>query len=287
MIGVALGRDLNVVEQAILAIAVTRLDERHRAGRPATLVELAALLGVLPAELRGHPHLGVAHRDRTERVADRAAARPGPPPRTDPARHVRRALDRAGRLDVGCRDHPRPVGGVRQPRSAAAGAADRQRLAVRNSSPPCRDQNRRGILVEDEVWATTASERSAKALQARLKLCRLYGIWNILVTHRLSDLRAQADDGSSASKVAEGLIGDIQTKVVFRQATDQLADATRLLRLNDKTTALLPELTKGRALWLVAGRKAVVHHVLGGTKPISPTPTRRCRPERDEPARAR
>ena len=113
------------------------------------------------------------------------------------------------------------------------------------------------------MWATTASERSAKALQARLKLCRLYGIWNVLVTHRLSDLRAQADDGSSASKVAEGLIGDIQTKVVFRQATDQLADATRLLRLNDKTTALLPELTKGRALWLVAGRKAVVHHVLG------------------------
>ena len=124
-------------------------------------------------------------------------------------------------------------------------------------------QDRRGILVEDEVWATTASERSAKALQARLKLCRLYGIWNILVTHRLSDLRAQADDGSSAAKVADGLVGDIQTKVVFRQATDQLADATRLLRLNDKTTALLPELTKGRALWLVAGRKAVVHHVLG------------------------
>jgi hypothetical protein len=124
-------------------------------------------------------------------------------------------------------------------------------------------QGRRGILVEDEVWATTASARSARALQARLKLCRLYGLWNILVTHRLSDLRAQADDGSVAAKVAEGLVGDVQTRVVFRQATDQLGDAARLLRLNDKTTALLPELTKGRALWLVAGRKAVVHHVVG------------------------
>ncbi len=69
--------------------------------------------------------------------------------------------------------------------------------------------------------------------------------------------------GSVAAKVAEGLVGDVQTRIVFRQATDQLADAARLLRLNDKTTALLPELTKGRALWLVAGRKAVVHHVLG------------------------
>ena len=95
------------------------------------------------------------------------------------------------------------------------------------------------------MWATTASERSAKALQARLKLCRLYGIWNVLVTHRLSDLRAQADDGSSASKVAEGLVGDIQTKVVFRQATDQLADASRLLRLNDKTDRAAPRADQG------------------------------------------
>ena len=79
-------------------------------------------------------------------------------------------------------------------------------------------QGRRGILVEDEVWATAGSERAAKTLQARLKLCRLYGIWNILLTHRLSDLRAQADDGSSAAKVAEDLLGDIGTRVVFRQA---------------------------------------------------------------------
>lgn len=262
MIGVALGRDLNVVEQAILAIAVTRLDERHRTGRPATLVELAALLGVLPAELRTHPHLGLltetelnasltALRLALVRLLEQTLRGMFDGPSTVPANWMSGpgiTLDLSAVFD-----NPEALQLVQ----LTANAWLSQQLAA------LQGQNRRGILVEDEVWATTASERSAKALQARLKLCRLYGIWNVLVTHRLSDLRAQADDGSSASKVAEGLIGDIQTKVVFRQATDQLADATRLLRLNAKTTALLPELTKGRALWLVAGRKAVVHHVLG------------------------
>ena len=103
-------------------------------------------------------------------------------------------------------------------------------------------QGRRGILVDDEVWATMASERAAKTLQSRLKLCRLWGIWNILITHRLSDLNAQADSGTSASKVAEGLLADVQTRVVFRQATDQLAATGELLRMNDRLVELLPRL---------------------------------------------
>jgi hypothetical protein len=126
---------------------------------------------------------------------------------------------------------------------------------------------RRGILVDDEVWATMASERAAKTLQSRLKLCRLWGIWNILVTHRLSDLSAQADSGSSASKVAEGLLADVQTRVVFRQATDQLTAIGELLRMNDRLVDLLPRLTRGRAVWTVAGRAAVVQHVIAANGP--------------------
>ena len=112
-----------------------------------------------------------------------------------------------------------------------------------------------------------ASERAAKTLQARLKLCRLWGIWNILITHRLSDLSSQADAGTSASKVAEGLLADVQTRVVFRQATDQLATTGELLRMNDRLVELLPRLTRGRAVWTVAGRVAVVHHVIAANGP--------------------
>ena len=119
-----------------------------------------------------------------------------------------------------------------------------------------------------------------KPLQARLKLCRHFGLWNILVTHRLSDMRAQADDGTSASKVAAGLVGDIQTKVVFRQATDQLDDAQQLFRLNEKTAGILPELTKGRCV-VDRGRPKRRSSTTSSvsTRWCSPTPTRPCRPE--------
>jgi hypothetical protein len=262
MIGVALGRDLDIVEQTILAIAVARLDAAHRPAAAATLIDLARLLGDAPGELADHPHLGLLtasdlHKALTAlrlalvRLLEQTLRGMFDGPSTIPAGWMHGTgitIDLSAVFD-----NPEALQLVQLTANAwlSAQLADLQH------------QGRRGILVEDEVWATTASERSAKALQARLKLCRMYGVWNILVTHRLSDLRAQADDGSSAAKVAEGLLGDVQTKVVFRQATDQLADATGLLRLNDKTTGLLPQLTKGRALWLVAGRKAVVHHVLG------------------------
>jgi hypothetical protein len=262
MIGLSLGRDLNVIEQAILSIAVAKLDAVHRHCPPATLRHLAAMLGSLPAELRAHEHLSLL--TETDLNASLTALRLA----------LVRLLEQTLR---GMFDGTSTIPadwmhgtGITVDLSAVFNNTEALQLVQLAANAwlsaqlgALQAQNRRGILVEDEVWATTASERPAKALQARLKLCRLYGIWNILVTHRLSDLRAQADDGTSASKVAEGLVGDIQTKLVFRQATDQLVDAARLLRLNDKTTSLLPQLTKGRALWLVAGRKAVVHHVLG------------------------
>jgi len=124
-------------------------------------------------------------------------------------------------------------------------------------------QGRRGILVDDEVWAMLATERAAKHLQARLKLCRLYGIWNLLICHRLSDLRAQSDDGTAAAKVAAGLLADVQTRVVFRQAPDQVTDARELLHLTEVETTLITRLVKGRALWRVANRATVVQHVIG------------------------
>lgn len=60
-----------------------------------------------------------------------------------------------------------------------------------------------------------------------------------------------------------GLLGDTQTRVIFRQPTDQVADATDLLGLRAPEAALLPRLCRGRALWKVGDRTAVVQHVLG------------------------
>jgi hypothetical protein len=51
--------------------------------------------------------------------------------------------------------------------------------------------------------------------------------------------------------------------VLFRQPTDQMRDATELLGLTAPEAQLLPRLAKGRALWKVGDRTAVVAHVIG------------------------
>jgi hypothetical protein len=121
---------------------------------------------------------------------------------------------------------------------------------------------RRGLQVDDEVWALLANEWTVRHLQARLKLCRHWGICNVLVCHRLSDLRAQSADGSAAHKLAAGLLGDTGTRIFFQQAPDQVADAKELLGLTDTEAGYLPKLVRGRALWRVGEHAAIVHHVL-------------------------
>lgn len=262
LLGLVLRRDLSNVEESMLAIAVERLDRVHRGGPAPVLADLARLLGQLPDELRRHEHLSLL--SETEIASSLTALRVA---LVKLLEHTLRGMfDGPSTVSLDWAAGP----GLTIDLSSVFGNPDALPLVQMTTNAwlsaqmaSLQHQGRRGILVEDEVWATTGTERAAKALQARLKLCRLYGIWNILVTHRLSDLRSQADDGTSASKVAAGLVADVQTKVVFRQATDELDDARRLLRLNDQTLELLPRLTKGRALWMVAGRNAVVHHVLG------------------------
>ena len=60
-----------------------------------------------------------------------------------------------------------------------------------------------------------------------------------------------------------GLLADTQTRVLFRQSSDQVDDAARLLGLTAPEIQLLPRLAKGRALWKVGDRTAVVAHVIG------------------------
>ena len=121
----------------------------------------------------------------------------------------------------------------------------------------------RRLQVLDEAWALLGTERTSKYLQACWKLSRSYGVANLAIVHRLSDLRSQTDDGTAASKVSMGLLADTQTRVLFRQSTDQVAEAGALLGLTSTEAQLLPRLVKGRALWKIAGRSAVVAHTIG------------------------
>jgi hypothetical protein len=124
----------------------------------------------------------------------------------------------------------------------------------------------RRLQVLDEAWSLLGSERTTRYLQACWKLCRAYGVANVAIVHRLSDLRAQADDGTTSSKLSMGLLADTQTRVLFRQSTDQVREAKDLLGLTATEATLLPRLAKGRALWKVGDHTAVVAHVIGASE---------------------
>lgn len=126
----------------------------------------------------------------------------------------------------------------------------------------------RRYQVLEECWALLGGERTAKYLQSCLKLSRAYGVANILVAHRISDLRAQSDDGTTAAKVAMGLLSDTQTRIVLRQPSDQIPEATSLLGLTAVEAELLPRLPQGRAVWKVAGHSGLVQGVIGDAERI-------------------
>ncbi|MBW3613714.1 MAG: ATP-binding protein [Actinobacteria bacterium] len=120
----------------------------------------------------------------------------------------------------------------------------------------------RRYQVVDEAWALLGDVRTAQYLQGCWKLCGAYGVANIAVTHRLSDLRSQADDGTTTAKVAMGLLADTDTRVLLRQSSDQVPDAVGLLGLSPAEAYVVQTLEKGQALWKVRDHPVVVQQVI-------------------------
>lgn len=121
-------------------------------------------------------------------------------------------------------------------------------------------RDRRAVQVIDEAWA--AVRHGAEYFQSSLKLARAHGVATVLVVHRPSDLAAQSDDGSASSKIASGLLSDIQTRVLLKQPTEQIDEAAKLFDLSQRERLWLANLPQGRAIWRIGSRAAVVHNVL-------------------------
>ncbi|MBT2409363.1 ATP-binding protein [Streptomyces sp. ISL-12] len=123
------------------------------------------------------------------------------------------------------------------------------------------DGGRRWI-VYDEAWRLMRHPGLLQRMQAQWKLSRGLGIANLMVIHRLSDLLTAGDAGSQGRALAEGLLADCSTRIIYRQETDQLHAATSLLGLTPVETEAIAHLNRGRGLWKVAGRSFVVQHLL-------------------------
>jgi hypothetical protein len=119
------------------------------------------------------------------------------------------------------------------------------------------------LLVVDEAWAILANLGVARWLQASWKLSRAFGVANIAVLHRLSDLQTVGDSGSQQVGLAKGLLADSETQVVYAQPPAEVERAAELLSLSPTEAELLPQLGRGVALWKVGGRSFVVRHLAG------------------------
>ncbi|WP_263730455.1 ATP-binding protein [Cellulomonas sp. SG140] len=117
-------------------------------------------------------------------------------------------------------------------------------------------------VIYDEAWRLLRHPGLIRRMQAQWKLSRAYGIANLLVLHRLSDLDAVGHRGSETRALADGLLADCSTRVIYRQEADQLAAATASLGLTEPERDLLPLLSRGTGLWKLPGRSHVVQHVL-------------------------
>ena len=119
------------------------------------------------------------------------------------------------------------------------------------------------ILLLDEAWALLSNLALARWLRAMFKLSRQYGLSNIIVVHRMSDLEAAGSAGSEATRISQGLLSDTETRVVYAQSDGEVEDTARLLGLTDSEAAVLPRLGRGVALWKVRQSTFVVDHRIG------------------------
>ncbi len=117
------------------------------------------------------------------------------------------------------------------------------------------------LVIYDEAWRLLAQPALLARMQAQWKLSRAWGLANLMIVHRLSDLDAVGDTGSQSRGLAQGLLGDTATRILYNEPFDEAQAAGKLLGLTTIEVGQLPELAKGEGLWRVNERAFVVRHL--------------------------
>jgi type IV secretory pathway VirB4 component len=144
---------------------------------------------------------------------------------------------------------------------ACATAALRANIDAEAGAP-----RRQTILVVDEGWRVFSHLGIGEWLQSTWKLSRAFGLSGWAIMHRVSDLAAAGDQGSREAKLAEGLLADAQTRVVYRQSADELGRSKDLLGLSSTEAEIVSDLQPGQAIWKVGARSFLVQHRLSATE---------------------
>ncbi|WP_125778005.1 ATP-binding protein [Antribacter gilvus] len=109
-------------------------------------------------------------------------------------------------------------------------------------------------VVYDEAWRLMAHPALLRRMDTQWRLARHYGIANLLVFHKLTDLDNVGDQGSAARATATSLLANAETRIIYRQETDQVGPTAAALGLTAAETARLPHLGLGEGLWKIGGK---------------------------------
>ena len=118
------------------------------------------------------------------------------------------------------------------------------------------------IRINDEAWRALPIAGLGDYYQAAFKLSRKTGVQHWLVLHRLSDLRAAGDQGTRQQRLAEGLLADASTTIVYRQHAQEIPLTADALGLSETERDLIGSLEQGVALWRAGGRSFEIRHLL-------------------------
>jgi hypothetical protein len=147
----------------------------------------------------------------------------------------------------------RALGALRWRPVRSARGAHLQHAPSPTDDQPC-------TVLRDQSWKIVQHTGLGEWFQSNFKLARQFGVMNLVVLHKLADLQAVGDAGSRAARIAEGLIADASTRIVYHQDESQVPVTRELLGLSETEARLISLLSAGQALWRVGSRSFVVQH---------------------------
>jgi type IV secretory pathway VirB4 component len=117
-------------------------------------------------------------------------------------------------------------------------------------------------VIYDEAWRLMSHPALLRRMDAQWRLARHYGIANMLIFHKLTDLDNVGDQGTAMRALASSLLANAETRIIYRQESDQMTGTAETLGLTGTEMRLLPTLSTGQGLWRIKDRSFVVAHQL-------------------------
>lgn len=117
-------------------------------------------------------------------------------------------------------------------------------------------------VVYDEGWRLMSQPALLRRMDAQWRLARHFGLANLLIFHKLSDLDTVGDAGTATRALASSLLANAEVRVIYRQESDQLGATAAALGLTGTERGLLPTLGVGQGLWRIKEHAYAVNNTL-------------------------